>query len=114
MTLQVFSFARSGAVLIVLVLGGTAGASGAGAFRAGTQPGKAGAAAPLVELRVKHVVLINDAPAVLLVDAPEHRYLLIFIDIFMAAAIQAGALQVPGVRSTSHVRSRGAPPPGGE
>ena len=60
------------------------------AREAGTATGPSDAAATPVRLRVKQVVLINDAPAVLLMDAPEHRYLLIFIDFFMASAIRLG------------------------
>lgn len=45
---------------------------------------------PWVALRVKQLVLVNNAPAVLLVDGPEERYLLMFISLFMANAIQMG------------------------
>ncbi len=73
------------ALLCLLLLSGTALAG-----EAGTAAGPSVPAASLVLLRVKQVVLVNDAPAVLLVDAPEHRYLLIFIDFFMASAIRMG------------------------
>ena len=44
----------------------------------------------LTRVQVKQVVLMNDAPAVLLVDADEGHYLLMYIDFFMANAIQMG------------------------
>lgn len=47
-------------------------------------------AAPLVPLEVKRVLLVNNAPAVLLTDEGEERYLLMFIDFFMANAIRMG------------------------
>jgi hypothetical protein len=62
-----------------------------GAVVAGTAPAAAAAATGnLVSLRVKQVVLVNNAPAVLLVDELEQRYLLMFIDFFMANAIRMG------------------------
>ena len=45
---------------------------------------------PWVALRVKQLVMVNNAPAVLLVDEPEERYLLMFISFFMANAIRMG------------------------
>lgn len=45
---------------------------------------------PWVALRVKQLMLVNNAPAVLLVDEPEERYLLMFISFFMANAIRMG------------------------
>lgn len=45
---------------------------------------------PLVPLQVRQVVLVHDAPAVLLTDSGEKRYLLMFIDFFMANAIRMG------------------------
>lgn len=46
--------------------------------------------ADLVPLRVERVVLVNHSPAVLLVDASKERYLLMFVDFFMATAIRMG------------------------
>ena len=63
-----------------------------------------GAQAPpeLVPLQVKDVVLVNDAPAVLLVDAPQQRYLLLFVDFFMASTIRMGMDGPPPVRPLTH------------
>ncbi|MEE8396621.1 MAG: bifunctional nuclease family protein [bacterium] len=49
-----------------------------------------GAEAPRVPVQIKRVLLINDSPAVLLVDPEEKSFLLVFIDFFMANAIQMG------------------------
>lgn len=65
-------------LLCLLVLTGTA-------YADSSQPNPA-----LVPIKVKQVVLVNNAPAVLLVDEPEERYLLMFIDFFMANAIRMG------------------------
>jgi uncharacterized protein len=43
-----------------------------------------------VAMHVKEIVLVEGAPALLLVDEPEQRYLLLFIDFFMANAIRMG------------------------
>jgi hypothetical protein len=43
-----------------------------------------------VPVQIKRLLLVNDMPAVLLMDQAEQRYLLVFIDFFMAGAIQAG------------------------
>jgi hypothetical protein len=65
------------ALLFLLIWGGTAAA-------------KDEAAPALVPLQVKQVVLVEGAPAVLLLDRPQQRYLLMFIDFFMANAIRMG------------------------
>lgn len=44
----------------------------------------------LVALNVTEVLLVAGQPAVLLLDEPQERYLLIFIDLFMANAIRMG------------------------
>lgn len=46
--------------------------------------------ADLVPLRVQRVVLVNHSPAVLLLDEARKRYLLMFVDVFMATAIRMG------------------------
>ena len=43
-----------------------------------------------VPVKIKRVLLINDSPAVLLVDKPEEEFMLVFIDFFMANAISLG------------------------
>ena len=43
-----------------------------------------------VSMRIKRVMLVNDAPAVLLVDSSEDSFLLVFIDFFMANSIRMG------------------------
>lgn len=43
-----------------------------------------------VPVQIKRVLLIGDSPAVLLMDEPGQRYLLVFIDFFMANAIRMG------------------------
>jgi bifunctional DNase/RNase len=45
-----------------------------------------------VALQVSRVLLINDSPAVLLLDEAEERYLLMFVDFFMANSIRMGLL----------------------
>lgn len=55
----------------------------------------AGEAPPTwVPIQIKRLVIVDDAPAVLLMDEAESRYLLVFVDAFMAGAIQAG-IQAP-------------------
>ncbi len=44
----------------------------------------------LVPVQIKRMLLINESPAVLLVDRPEKEFLLVFIDYFMANAIRLG------------------------
>ncbi len=44
----------------------------------------------LVPIHVKQVAVVDGVPAVLLVDEPEQRYLLMYIDYFMANAIRMG------------------------
>jgi len=43
-----------------------------------------------VPVQIKRVLLVEDAPAVLLVNKNEDRFLLVFIDFFMANAIRLG------------------------
>ncbi len=43
-----------------------------------------------VPVQIKRILLINEAPAVLLVDKPEDQFMLVFIDFFMANAIRMG------------------------
>lgn len=43
-----------------------------------------------VPVQIKRILLINESPAVLLVDEPERKFLLVFIDFFMANAIRMG------------------------
>jgi hypothetical protein len=43
-----------------------------------------------VPVKVRQVVLIDKAPAVLLLDEPRKQFLLVFVDLFMATAIQLG------------------------
>lgn len=69
------------AIRVLLCL---AALSGPAAFSAATQE------APLVPLHVRQVLLVNNTPAVLLVDEAEQRYLLMYIDFFMAHAIRMG------------------------
>jgi bifunctional DNase/RNase len=45
---------------------------------------------PWVPLKINQVLLINESPAVLLIDEPEERYLLMFVDFFMANSIRMG------------------------
>ncbi|MEE8434033.1 MAG: bifunctional nuclease family protein [bacterium] len=56
----------------------------------------------LVPLRVQRVVLINDVPAVLLLERGGTRYLLIFIDFFMANAIRSGMIGPQLERPLTH------------
>ena len=56
----------------------------------------------VVPVQIKRLLLINDAPAVLLVDKPEERFLLVFIDFFMANAIRMGMEQPPLERPLTH------------
>ena len=44
----------------------------------------------MVPVRIKDVVLLNEGPAVMLVDMEEKRYFIVFIDFFMANAIKMG------------------------
>jgi uncharacterized protein len=69
------------ALLCLLVVG-----AGARAKESATES----APPALVPMQVKDVLLVNDAPAVLLVDEPQQRYLLMFVDFFMANAIRIG------------------------
>lgn len=55
-----------------------------------------------VPMQIKRLLLVNDVPAVLLMDQPEQRYLLVFIDYFMANAIQMGMDQPALERPLTH------------
>lgn len=55
-----------------------------------------------VALHVKQVLLIEEHPAVLLLDAAEERYLLIYVDLFMANAIRMGMLDEHFKRPLTH------------
>jgi hypothetical protein len=55
-----------------------------------------------VPMQIKRLLLVNDIPAVLLMDQPEQRYLLVFIDYFMANAIQMGMDQPALDRPLTH------------
>jgi hypothetical protein len=55
-----------------------------------------------VPMQIKRLLLIDDLPAVLLMDQPERRYLLVFIDFFMANAIQMGIDQPALERPLTH------------
>ena len=60
------------------------------------------APASLVPLSVKQVVLVNDSPAVLLLDESEKRYIIMFIDFFMANAIRMGMIGPQLERPLTH------------
>ena len=49
-----------------------------------------GSGAAPVSMQIKRILVINESPAVLLLDEPEQNYLLVFIDFFMANAIRMG------------------------
>ena len=53
-------------------------------------PGVSLAGKGMVPMSIKRVMLVNDAPAVLLVDREEESFLLVFIDFFMANSIRMG------------------------
>ncbi|MBI4081519.1 MAG: bifunctional nuclease family protein [Candidatus Lambdaproteobacteria bacterium] len=55
-----------------------------------------------VPVRIKRVLVIEDTPAVLLLDEPEQRYLLVFVDYFMAESIQIGLRGQPFERPLTH------------
>ena len=67
-------------------------------------PGKAASAhkGTLVPLRVQRVLLINDVPAVLLLERGGTRFLLMFIDFFMANAIRSGMIGPQLERPLTH------------
>jgi len=54
----------------------------------------AGPKEEMVPVQIKRVLLVNDSPAVLLVDQEEKSFLLVFIDFFMANSIRMG-MQAP-------------------
>ena len=56
----------------------------------------------LVPLRVQRIVLINEMPAVLLVERGGNRFLLIFIDFFMAHALRSGIIGPQLERPLTH------------
>lgn len=56
----------------------------------------------LVPVRVQRIVLINDMPAVLLMDHGGTRFLLMFIDFFMAKAIRSGMIGAQPKRPLTH------------
>jgi bifunctional DNase/RNase len=60
------------------------------------------AAPPGVPVQVKRLLLVDNVPAVLLMDPSEQRYLLLFIDFFMASSIQAGIDQAAVERPMTH------------
>ena len=55
-----------------------------------------------VPMKVQRVMLIDHAPAVLLLDHKEQRYLMLFVDIFMATAIRMGLHGVAFERPLTH------------
>jgi bifunctional DNase/RNase len=57
---------------------------------------------PGVPVQIKRLLLVDDAPAVLLMDAAESRYLLVFVDVSMAQAIQTGILAPVLERPLTH------------
>lgn len=63
---------------------------GAVCFAAESGSGKGVPPPGFISLHIQQIVLVNGEPAVLLVDEPEQRYLLMFIDFFMAQAIRMG------------------------
>ncbi|MCZ6534348.1 MAG: bifunctional nuclease family protein [SAR324 cluster bacterium] len=54
------------------------------------EAGKSDSTADPVPVQIKRILIINDSPAVLLMDGPEQHFLLVFIDFFMANAIRMG------------------------
>ena len=56
----------------------------------------------LIPAQVQKVVLVQGAPAVLVTDADQARYVLIFVDYFMADAIQRGMGEPPLERPLTH------------
>jgi hypothetical protein len=55
-----------------------------------------------VPVRVKRVLVIEETPAILLLDETERRYLLVYVDYFMAEAIQLGLRGQPFERPLTH------------
>ena len=55
-----------------------------------------------VELKVARLLLMGEAPAVLLLDPPGERFLLMYIDVFMANAIRMGMEGTPLDRPLTH------------
>lgn len=79
------------ALLCVLLLGTLASAEEPAPGGAGPAPQRPAAAPPgMVPMTVQRVMLVDDAPAVLLIDAPRQRFLLVFVDYFMATSIRMG------------------------
>jgi hypothetical protein len=56
----------------------------------------------LVPVRVEKVLLVNEQPAVVLANAQEHQFLLVYIDHFMAQSIQLGLLDLSIERPMTH------------
>ncbi len=56
----------------------------------------------LVPVQIKRILLIGESPAVLLVDEAEKRFMLIFIDFFMANAIRMGMRKETLERPLTH------------
>lgn len=75
------------ALLVALVLSPAAPGLPSPAFAA---PSESAGAEDIVPVNVARVLLVNEAPAVLLLDKAEQHYLLMYIDLFMANAIRMG------------------------
>jgi len=66
-------------------------------------PGRAARAAEaMVPVEVQRVLLVNDQPAVVLANEREHAFLVVYIDAFMAQAIQLGLLGLAIERPLTH------------
>lgn len=55
-----------------------------------------------VAMQIKRVLLVSDSPAVLLVDRTERKFVLVFIDFFMANAIRMGMEEPALERPLTH------------
>jgi bifunctional DNase/RNase len=60
------------------------------------------AAEAMVPVQVQRVLLVNDQPAVVLANESEHAFLVVYIDAFMAQAIQLGLLGLTIERPLTH------------
>jgi uncharacterized protein len=78
------------ALLCLLVIGADVGAREPVGEPARPLPAGEDAPPGLVPMQVRSVLRVNAAPAVLLVDESQQRYLLVFVDFFMANAIRMG------------------------
>jgi bifunctional DNase/RNase len=56
----------------------------------------------LVPVEVQRILLVNNHPAVVLANEKEHIYLLVYVDHFMAQAIQLGMLGMSIERPLTH------------